>query len=63
MKEYFSAWEDAIAKILENKYGKFESKNIAMEYVSLTQGAIMMMNLYENTKNYLKVGEKLVRLL
>ncbi|WP_418178698.1 TetR/AcrR family transcriptional regulator [Aliarcobacter lanthieri] len=63
IKEYFSAWEDAIAKILENKYGKFESKNIAMEYVSLTQGAIMMMNLYENTKNYLKVGEKLVRLL
>ncbi|MBL3518959.1 TetR/AcrR family transcriptional regulator [Aliarcobacter lanthieri] len=63
IKEYFSAWEDAIAKILENKYGKNEAKNIAMEYVSLTQGAIMMMNLYENTKNYLKVGEKLVRLL
>ncbi|MCR1816720.1 TetR/AcrR family transcriptional regulator [Aliarcobacter butzleri] len=63
IKEYFSAWEDAITKILENKYGKNEAKNIAIESVSLTQGAIMMMNLYETPQNYLKVGEKLISLL
>lgn len=63
IKEYFSAWEDALIKIFENKYGINEAKNIAIEYVSLTQGAIMMMNLYETPESYLKVGEKLISLI
>ncbi|WP_323127404.1 TetR/AcrR family transcriptional regulator [Aliarcobacter butzleri] len=62
IKEYFSAWEDALIKILENKYSKDEAKNFAKEYVALIQGAIMMMNLYETPENYLKVGEKLISL-
>lgn len=63
IKLYFSAWEDAIAKMLENRYSKTEAINIAKEYVALTQGAIMMMNLYKNPQNYLKVGEKLISLI
>lgn len=62
IKEYFSAWEDALIKIFENKYSKVEAKNFAKEYVALIQGAIMMMNLYETPENYLKVGEKLISL-
>ncbi|MCG3681982.1 TetR/AcrR family transcriptional regulator [Aliarcobacter butzleri] len=62
IKEYFSAWEDALIRILENKYSKVEAKNFAKEYVALIQGSIMMMNLYETPENYLKVGEKLISL-
>ncbi|HJE02354.1 MAG TPA: TetR/AcrR family transcriptional regulator [Aliarcobacter thereius] len=63
IKEYFSAWEDALTKILENKYGTNQAKNISKEYVSLTQGTIMMMNLYDTPSGYLKVGEKLISLI
>lgn len=63
IKEYFSAWENALVNIFKNKYGKSQARIISKEYVALTQGAIMMMNLYEKPENYLKVGEKLISLL
>ncbi len=63
IKAYFTAWEDALIKIFENKYSKIEALNLAKEYVALTQGAIMMMNLYDSSENYLKVGEKIISLI
>ena len=63
IKAYFTAWEDALIKIFENKYSKIEASNLAKEYVALTQGAIMMMNLYDSSDNYLKVGEKIISLI
>lgn len=63
IKDYFSAWKDALCKIFEVKYGTIEAENLAKEYVALVQGAIMMMNLYETPENYLKVGEKLISLI
>lgn len=63
IKTYFSAWEDALADILKSKYDKNRSHDLAKEHVALTQGAIMMMNLYNDTKEYLKVGEKIINLL
>ena len=63
IKVYFTAWEDALIKIFENKYSKIEASNFAKEYVALTQGAIMMMNLYDSSDNYLKVGEKIISLI
>ena len=63
IKSYFMAWENALAKILEAKYGKNESLALAREYIALTQGAIMMMNLYNSPENYLKVGKKITNLL
>ncbi|WP_419768648.1 TetR/AcrR family transcriptional regulator [Arcobacter sp.] len=63
IKSYFLAWEKALAKILESKYGKDISLKLAKEYVSLTQGEIMMMNLFDSKKRYLSVGEKITQLL
>lgn len=63
IKLYFLAWENALAKILEKKYGKVKSQSLAKEYIALTQGAIMMMNLYNVPENYLNVGKKITNLL
>jgi TetR/AcrR family transcriptional regulator, lmrAB and yxaGH operons repressor len=63
IRSYFTAWENALIKIFENKYCKIEAINLAKEYISLTQGAIMMMNLYDLDINYLKVGEKIISLI
>jgi TetR/AcrR family transcriptional regulator, lmrAB and yxaGH operons repressor len=63
IKSYFLAWENALAKILESKYSSKEALSLAKEYVALTQGAIMMMNLYGSSTEYLKVGEKIIKLV
>jgi TetR/AcrR family transcriptional regulator, lmrAB and yxaGH operons repressor len=63
IKAYFTAWEEALANILQNKYSKDEAYTLAKEYVALTQGSIMMMNLYDDSEEYLKVGKKIVNLL
>lgn len=63
IKKYFLTWEEALFNILKNKYSNQEARALAREYVSLTQGAIMLMNLYDNNKDYLKVGEKIINLV
>jgi TetR/AcrR family transcriptional regulator, lmrAB and yxaGH operons repressor len=63
IQSYFLAWENALAKILESMYGEDVAMSLAKEYVALTQGAIMMMNLYNSPEGYLKVGEKITRML
>ena len=63
IKAYFTAWENALIKIFENKYPKIQASNLAKKYVALTQGAIMMMNLYDSSDNYLKVGAKIISLI
>ncbi len=63
MKSYFTSWENSLSKILENKYSKNEAKRLAKEYIALTQGAIMMMNLYNTQSEYLNVGKKILNLL
>lgn len=63
IKSYFNAWIDALATILQERYGKEKARELACEYVSLTQGAIMMMNLFGSSKEYLKVGKNIISLL
>ena len=63
IKAYFLAWEEALAKILETKYGRETSLLLSKEYVALTQGSIMMMNLFAEKQSYLNVGEKITQLL
>jgi AcrR family transcriptional regulator len=63
IRTYFLAWEDALAYILKEKYKEDEAKSLAREYVSLTQGAIMLMNLYDSSEDYLRVGKKIIDLL
>ena len=63
IREYFKNWEKALAFILQENYSEKEAEELAQEFVALTQGAIMMMTLYGENKNYLKVGEKIINLL
>eukprot|EP01029_Cantina_marsupialis_P007979 TRINITY_DN191516_c0_g1_i1.p1 TRINITY_DN191516_c0_g1~~TRINITY_DN191516_c0_g1_i1.p1 ORF type:complete len:185 (-),score=16.02 TRINITY_DN191516_c0_g1_i1:200-754(-) len=63
IRTYFTAWENALYEILKDRHYSEDAKNLAKEYVSLTQGAIMMMNLYNNKDIYLDVGKKLKNLV
>jgi len=63
IKEDFQAWEEALAFMLKEKYSQNEAQSLAKEYVALTQGSIMMMNLHNNADQYLKVGQKIINLL
>ncbi len=63
IKSYFTNWERALSTILQERYGTQKSQELAAEYVALTQGEIMMMNLYRSPQNYLKVGKKIIALL
>ena len=63
IKEDFQAWEEALAFMLKEKYSLNEAKSLAKEYVALTQGSIMMMNLHNNADQYLQVGQKIINLL
>jgi len=63
IKIYFTAWEEALCEIFEDKYSKEEAISLSKEHVAHTQGAIMMMNLYDNKKEYLKLGEKIISLI
>ena len=63
IKEYFTAWENALVNIFKNKYEESKAITMTREYIALIQGSIMMMNLYDDSSNYLQVGEKLISLI
>lgn len=63
IKIYFDEWEEALSKLLQDKYSKKKADELSKEYVALTQGAIMMMNLKNNSEDYLKVGKKIINLI
>ena len=62
IKEDFKAWEEALALMLKERYSDKEALALAKEYVALTQGAIMMMNLHNNRDQYMQVGQKIIKL-
>ena len=62
IKEGFIAWEDALAFMFKEKYREDEAIALAKEYVALTQGSVMMMNLNNSSEEYLKVGQKIIEL-
>jgi len=63
IKEYFLNWENALYEIFKNKYDTKRAKELAKEFVALTQGEIMMMNLHNDKERYLNVGKKMIQLL
>ncbi len=63
IREDFDAWVKSLSFMLGEKYPKEEALVLAKEYVALTQGAIMMMNLYHDSVDYLRVGQKLISLI
>jgi TetR/AcrR family transcriptional regulator, lmrAB and yxaGH operons repressor len=60
---YFDNWERAVSHIMENRYGADKAREIAVESVASVQGAIMMMNLYNDSTLYLKIEKKLIAML
>jgi len=60
IRAYFLAWKRALAYILKDSCTEDIALSLAKEYVALTQGSIMMMTLYNETENYLKVGQKII---
>ncbi len=63
IREYFTNWEKALTHILKDNYSTTKAIELSKEHVALTQGEIMMMNLYNSSDNYLKVGKKIIALL
>lgn len=63
IREDFDAWVNSLAFMFEKKFSKEEALSLAKEYVALSQGAIMMMNLRQDATDYLKVGEKIIKQL
>lgn len=63
IRENLLAWVNALKHMLKDKYGDDKAEELGREYVALTEGAVMMMNLYGNSEDYLKVGHKLIALL
>ena len=62
IRDYFSKWELALAHLFEQKFDKTSALELAQEFVALTQGEIMMMNLYNERVRYLRVGKKIIAL-
>lgn len=60
---YFSDWEKALVEILTNRFDAVEAREVATGAIAAWQGAIMMMNLYDNADAYLGIGKKLIALL
>ena len=63
IRAYFKNWEKALFSILQSNYTDEKTAELSQEYVALTQGEIMMMNLYNSPENYLKVGKKIIALI
>ena len=54
IQAYFKSWEDAIFTIIQSHYAENEAREIAKQTVADTQGALMMMRLYNDTDIFLK---------
>ncbi|OUR74066.1 hypothetical protein A9Q76_01465 [Arcobacter sp. 31_11_sub10_T18] len=50
----FKSWEDAIFSIIKSNYAHIEAREIAKKTIANTQGALMMMRLYDDTDIFLK---------
>lgn len=63
IKNYFTNWEKALYLIFKEKIDDNKAHESSKEFVELIQGAIMMMNLYNDQERYLRVGKKMIHLL
>ncbi|MDD3591171.1 MAG: TetR/AcrR family transcriptional regulator [Sulfurovum sp.] len=63
IKDYFTNWEKALYTIFKEKINDNKAHELSKEFVESIQGSIMMMNLYNDKKRYLKVGQKMIHLL
>lgn len=54
IQSYFNSWENAIFEILLSQYNENEAKNLAKQSIANTQGALMMMRLYNDKEIFLK---------
>lgn len=54
IQSYFNSWENAIFEILLSQYSENEAKELAKQSIANTQGALMMMRLYNDKDIFLK---------
>ena len=54
IQSYFNSWENAIFEILLSQYSENEAKSLAKQSIANTQGALMMMRLYNDKEIFLK---------
>lgn len=62
-KDYFNAWVDAIAHLLDGHYGSQKSKQLAEDAVSHLHGSIILGNLFQDSKLLKLASERVLNLL
>ena len=63
LQDYFKDWVDAIVHIINPKHAKEEAQQLAEEFVSYLEGALMMSNLFGDPKHIERACQKLTKLI
>lgn len=63
IQSYFTSWEDAIFEILQFEYDTAMARKLSKEHVANTQGALMMMRLYNNEDIFFEQNKRTKKLL
>lgn len=62
-KDYFNAWMNAIAHLLQEHYGVTKSKQLAEDAVSHLHGSIILANLFRDSNILKLASERILNLL
>jgi len=63
IRTYFSEWAEAVAGLLEDRYGAGRARELAEDAIARVQGAIMMMGLNDDPTILRRAGRDIVALL
>jgi len=63
VKDYFTAWVDALTFLLRTQYSETQSKKLAENAVAQLQGAILYGSLFQNYQPLKSISEQLIGLL
>ena len=56
IQKYFKSWEDAVTNILLKEYTQDKARSLSQECIANTQGALMMMRLYNDEDIFLRAN-------
>ncbi len=56
---YFEKWQECVFQILNEKLEEDRANFFSYEYICALQGALIMMNLTDDSSSYLEIGKKL----
>jgi len=63
IRTYFSEWAEAVAGLLEDRYGSARARELAEDAIARVQGAIMMMGLNDDPAYLRRAGRDICALL